>query len=120
MGLFDNAKKVDAGAISEEYARLFGPDEQAEHAYKLVRDVFIFTNRRLILINKQGITGKKAEYLSIPYKTITRFSVETAGTFDLDAELKLWTSGADPIKTEFNKAVDIYEVQALIARYVCC
>jgi len=80
--------------------------------------VFIFTNRRLILVDKQGITGKKVEYLSVPYKSIARFAVETAGTFDLDAELKLWTSGADPITKEFNRLVDIYEVQSLVARYV--
>ena len=120
MGMFDNARKVDVEGIGDQYDRLLGPDEQIEHAYQLVRDMFIFTNRRLILVDKQGITGKKVEYLSIPYKAITRFAVETAGTFDLDAELKLWTSGAEPITKEFNKAVDIYEVQSLLARYICC
>ena len=62
-------------------------------AYQLVRDVFIFTDRRLILVDKQGVTGRKVQYHSVPYKSITHFSVETAGTFDLDAELTIWISG---------------------------
>lgn len=121
MGLFDNASKVDVTAIAQEYAQILGPGESIEHAYKLVRDMFIFTNFRLILVDKQGMTGKKVEYLSIPYKSVIRFAVETAGTFDLDAELKLWTSGmVQPVSKQFNKAVNIYEVQALLAKYVCC
>jgi hypothetical protein len=120
-GLRGNASKVDAATAAEEYARLLGPGEHVEHAYKLVRDMLLFTDRRLILIDVQGMTGKKVEYLSLPYRSIVRFSVETAGTFDLDAELKVWTSGMDadaPIQQQFNKAVDIYEVQALLATYV--
>jgi hypothetical protein len=67
-------------------------------AYLLIRDTILFTDRRLILIDKQGITGKKTEYHSIPYRSITHFAVETAGTFDLDAELKIWVGQrrADP------------------------
>ena len=84
-------------------------------------DVLPATDRRLVLIDKQGMTGKKVEYNSIPYKSIIRFAVETAGTFDLDAELRIWTNdGTGPIETQFNKSVDIYELQALLAQYVCC
>lgn len=62
---------------------------------------------------------KKVEYLSIPYKSIVRFSVETAGTFDLDAELKIWLSGQDlPIEKTFNKSTNIYDVQRTLAEYV--
>lgn len=56
-----------------------------EHAYQLIRDYFVSTDKRFVLVDKQGITGSKIEYHSIPYKSITHFSVETAGTFDLDA-----------------------------------
>lgn len=81
--------------------------------------MFLFTNRRLLLIDKQGITGKKTEYHSIPYRSVTHFSVETAGTFDLDAELKIWLSGnPHPIARQFNRQVDIYELQAILAHYV--
>ncbi len=65
------------------------------------------------------MTGSKVEYHSIPYKSITHFSVETAGTFDLDAELKIWISStAAPIQKKFNKNLSIYEVQSVLASYV--
>ena len=73
-------------------------------AYQLIRDYFVFTDKRFVLVDKQGITGSKVEYHSIPYKSITHFSIETAGSFDLDAELKIWISGtAAPLQKQFNK-----------------
>jgi hypothetical protein len=81
--------------------------------------MFIFTNKRLILVDKQGLTGKKVEYHSIPYRNITHFSIETAGNFDLDAELKIWISGnALPLQKQFNKNLNIYELQSVLAEYV--
>jgi hypothetical protein len=80
----------------------------------------LFTNRRLILVDKQGITGSKVEYHSLPYRSITHFSVETAGHFDLDAELKIWVTGrAQPFSQNFRKGLSIYAVQAVLAGYVC-
>ncbi|PPT04994.1 hypothetical protein CKA32_005598 [Geitlerinema sp. FC II] len=71
------------------------------------------------MVDIQGLTGRKIEYLSIPYSKITRFSIETVGNFDLDAELKLWI-GSDPVPIEkkFNKKVDIYDLQYILATYV--
>ena len=70
-------------------------------------------------MDKQGLTGKKSEYHSIPYRNITHFSIETAGHFDLDAELKIWVSGqATPIEKQFNKSLNIYELQSVLAQYV--
>jgi hypothetical protein len=85
-----------------------------------MRDMFIFTNKRLILVDKQGITGNKTEYKSVSYKSITRFSIETAGTFDLDAELKIWVSSEiEPsIRKQFNKSVNVYDVQKVLANHV--
>ena len=49
---------------------------------------------------------------SIPYKSITHFSIETAGHFDLDAELKIWISGtALPIEKQLNNSISVYELQ---------
>ena len=123
MGLFDgmlgNASKIDASQIQSELARILAPGERVEHAYPLIRDYFVFTNKRLVLVDKQGLTGSKVAYHSIPYKSITHFSVETAGHFDLDAELKIWISStAEPIKKQFNRKLSIYEVQAVLAAYV--
>ena len=115
-----NASEVPATELQTEFARLLMKDECILYGYRLVRDVFIFTGRRLLLVDKQGLTGKNLEYLSIPYKSITRFSIETAGTFDLDAELKIWVAGSpDPVSQKFSKGVDVYKVQTLLAKAVC-
>lgn len=118
-GMLGNASKIDNARATSEYSRLLGQNEEIHAAYQLVRDAFLFTSRRLILVDKQGITGKKVEYHSILYKSISHFAVETAGNFDLDAELKIWISGnMTPIQKQFGKGVDIYEVQALLTHYV--
>ena len=118
-GLIGNASRIDPAAAAREYGRLLGQGEQVRAAYQLVRDAFLFTDRRLILVDKQGVTGRKIEYHTVPYRSITHFSVETAGTFDLDAELKIWLSGSNtPIAKQFGKGVDVYEVQALLSHYV--
>ena len=84
-GILGNASKVDPAKATTEYARLLGNGEVIHAAYQLVRDSFLFTNKRLILVDKQGITGKKVEYHSILYKSISHFAVETSGNFDLEA-----------------------------------
>ena len=123
MGLLDgvlgNAAKIDPATIQREFSQILAKGEIVEHAYQLIRDYFVFTDKRFVLVDKQGLTGKKTEYHSIPYKSITHFSVETAGTFDLDAELKIWISGmATPIQKQFNKKLNIFEVQSVLASYV--
>ena len=118
-GLIGNAEKMDVEQAQQDYGRLLGEGEQIRAAYLLIRDAFVFTNRRLLLVDKQGMTGKKIEYHSIPYRSITHFSVETAGNFDLDAELKIWLSGTpEPVQKQFGKGVDIYEVQAILTQFV--
>lgn len=94
-------------------------DENINFAYKLVRDLIIFTNARIMFVDKQGMTGKKAEYLSVPYKSITRFSIESAGRFDRDSDLKIWISGSyDPIVKKMKKGAEILlEVQKAVAYY---
>jgi len=123
MGLFDglmgNASEVNIDEVKKEYADILANNEQLERAYKLIRDIFLFTNKRLILVDKQGLTGKKTEYHSLPYRSITHFSIETAGNFDLDAELKIWISGSsEPIQKKFNKSLNIYQLQSVLAEYV--
>ncbi|WP_371196147.1 PH domain-containing protein [Glaciecola sp. SC05] len=105
MGLFDailgNASEVDVNEVAEELSPVLADNENVIQAYKMVRDLYVFTNKRLIFIDKQGLTGKKIDYLSVPYKSITTFNVQTAGRFDTDCELSIWMSGRDePIKVE--------------------
>ena len=118
-GLLGNASEIEPSKIEGDFAQVLARGEQIEGAYQLIRDLFIFTNKRLILVDRQGITGHKVEYHSLPYKSITHFSVETAGHFDLDAELKIWVSGSPmPIQKQFNKQLNIYRVQGVLAGYV--
>ncbi|KNF08297.1 hypothetical protein CLPU_8c00620 [Gottschalkia purinilytica] len=118
-GLMGNASEAKVEKVQSEYEDILSSSERVEKAYKLVRDMFIFTNKRLILVDKQGMTGKKVEYHSIPYRSITHFSIETAGHFDLDAELKIWLSGTEfPIEKQFNSQLNIYELQRVLAEYV--
>tara|TARA_X000000950_G_C13826296_1_gene624185 strand:+ start:1032 stop:1409 length:378 start_codon:yes stop_codon:yes gene_type:complete len=119
-GLLGNASVMDSKEVQKEYGKIFLKGEKVEAAFKIIRDLFIFTNKRLVLIDKQGLTGKKVEYLSIAYKSISKFSVETAGTFDLDAELKIWVSSEKlpSVSKKFNKSVDVYEVQKILADFV--
>lgn len=124
MGIF-SALMGNAGTVSQEdllkkYGQLLTDNEEIEMGFKLIRDTFIFTNKRLILVDVQGLTGSKTEYKSIAYKSITRFSVETAGTFDLDAELKIWVSSElnPSIVKQFNKSVNAYDVQKVLAHHV--
>lgn len=119
-GLMGNASETDVKELEKELSNVIGSNETIELAYKLVRDLIVFTDLRLIIVDKQGLTGKKVEYLSVPYKSISRFSIETAGHFDLDAELKIWISGAElpAISKQFKKDNSIYDVQKALASYV--
>jgi len=115
-GLLGNASSVDAGQINRQLAPILAANETVELAFQFVRDQFVFTNWRLILIDKHGLTGKKVEYLSIPYRSITRFAIETAGHFDLDAELKLWIAGdAQPLVKELRGGAHVAAIQKALA-----
>ena len=121
MGLFDgilgNATDIKHEEVKKELSAVLMPNENIDLAFKLVRDLIVFTDYRLIVVDKQGITGKKVDYKTFPYKSISRFSVETAGHFDLDAELKIWISGAvEPAQSlQFKKDKSITQIQQALA-----
>ncbi|ACS80336.1 PH domain-containing protein [Maridesulfovibrio salexigens] len=118
-GLMGNASEIDIDDVQEELSPILGDSEKVERAFKVIRDMYVFTSGRLILIDKQGLTGKKVEYLSIPYKSISNFSVETAGHFDMDSELKMWVSGRrEPISKELKKGSDVVGIQKLLANKI--
>jgi PH (Pleckstrin Homology) domain-containing protein len=105
--------------LHANYGSLLTDGESIEVGFQVIRDTFVFTNKRLLVVDVQGITGKKISYLSVPYGKIVKFSVETAGTLDLNAELKIWV-GSDPmpIHKKFNKNVNIYDLQKVLAGHV--
>lgn len=118
-GLLGRASEVDAEKVTDEFDQLLPDGEKIEKAYQVIRDMFLFTNKRLIVVDRQGVTGKKMEYRSIPYDSIRQFSVETAGMWDRDAELKLWVAGVnEPIEKTFNKKLNVYDLQKVLADYV--
>lgn len=123
MGIFTGVSKStgssEARKFSSDYGQLLVDGEIIEVGFVILRDTFLFTNKRLILVDIQGISGKQIEYFSIPYSNITKFSVQTGESFDLNAELKLWI-GSDtiPLEKRFNKDINIYEVQKVLASHV--
>ena len=119
MGILGNASKELLEAVQKEFGSLLIENEQLVAAYKLVRDLVIFTNKRLVLVDKQGMTGSKVEIMSIPYRRIVRIARENAGALDLDSELKLWVQGHDlPIVKSFRKGESISEVYQLLTRAI--
>lgn len=107
---------------SQGYRPCRGPlliaDEEIVASYKAMRDFVVFTNKRLIAVNVQGLTGKKRDFTSLPYSKVQAFSIETAGTFDLDAELDLWFSGLGKVRLEFRGDSNIRNLGQMIANYI--
>ncbi|MGT2755151.1 PH domain-containing protein [Streptococcus ovis] len=119
-GLLGNASQKDTDKVEEQLRDILIPGEQVELAFSLVRDLIVFTEKRLILVDKQGMTGKKSAYKSLPYRSISRFTVETSGHFDLDAELKIWISSAvEPAEIlQFKSDRNVVEIQQALAAAV--
>jgi len=93
-------------------------DEDIFSSFKGTRDMVLFTNRRVIAVNVQGLTGKKKDFTSLPYSKIQAFSFETAGTFDLDAEMELWFSGLGAVRFDFSSRFDVRQFSKFIGKYV--
>lgn len=120
---FENAsflklKPVDNKTYSELIVPMFVEGEQIIDTFQSIRDGVVFTNKRIIAINVQGITGKKKDFSSLPYSKIQAFSVETAGVLDLDSELELWFSGLGKVKFEFVAKANVSYICRLISGFV--
>lgn len=120
---FKNASYVKLKEVpNQEGQELVGDlliDEEGIFAsFRGMRDMVIFTNRRIISVNVQGITGKKRDFTSLPYSKVQAFSVESAGVFDLDAELDLWFSGLGQVRFEFNSKFDVRAFSKYLGHYI--
>ena len=103
-----NAVRITLDEAQREVGFFLLDNETVQLAFKMVRDMIIFTNLRLIFYDKQGLTGNKKEYHNIPYKSIIMFSAETASTFDRDADLKVWVSGKrGPFEKSLKKGKEV-------------
>lgn len=115
---FVKLSPVGKVALNQDIQAMLVDGEQVVQTYKAIRDVVIFTNKRIFAINVQGITGKKKDYTSLPYSKIQAFSVETAGTLDLDSELDLWFSGLGKVRFEFVTSADVAQICKFISSVV--
>ena len=110
--------------VTPEIQRFLHPSEQLQFCVKTFRDVAVFTDKRILIADRQGITGKKIEYFSVPYRSIVTYAIETAGTLDLDAEIKLVLSGGIVLELNFFKDKEnqmeelLFQVYDLITQYV--
>lgn len=116
-GFFARLKQVNPNEFGKIINDFLIDGEGVISAYKSIRDGVVFTNKRIIAINVQGLTGKKQDYTSIPYNKISTYSLETAGFFDLDAELELYLSGVGKIKFQFTESTDVKEICKAISFY---
>lgn len=116
-GSFIKLRK-DFKARDADVSALLIPGEQVLGSYTALRDYIVFTDKRVISVNVQGVTGKKKDYTSMPYSKISVFSVETSGVFDMDSELELYFSGVGKVKFEFSGVSDIVAIGQAISSYV--
>ena len=111
-------KEMDTKEGQKVVEKLLIPDENVMFSFSSMRDKLIFTNKRIISVNVQGITGAKTDYTSIPYSKIQVFSIETAGTFDLDAELDVTVSGLGTVRFELSAKTNIRELGQHMSKYI--
>lgn len=122
---FFKLKKVPNENAESLVGLLLVSDETIISTYKALRDQVVFTNKRIIAVNVQGLTGTKQDYTSMPYSKIQVYSVETAGMGEMlwnkytaDCELELYFSGVGMVKFEFKGESDIKEICKMISEYV--
>lgn len=118
---FKNGTVIKLKQVSNERSEvvegLLTQGEQVISTYQALRDKVIFTNKRIIAINSQGLIGKKKDFTSLPYSKINVFSVETAGFGIDDSELELYFSGLGKVEFDFKGKSDIKEIGRMISEY---
>ena len=115
---FAKLRPVNDDAFEKMVFPILISGEEIIRCFQSIRDGVVFTNKRIIAINVQGLTGKKKDFTSLPYSKIQAFSVETAGAIDLDSELDLWFSGIGHVRLEFTGASDVSYICKMISKRV--
>ena len=114
---YSRLKKVDNKAFGSVIDDFMVDGEEIIGTYQGMRDGVVFTNKRIIAINVQGVTGKKKDFTCIPYSKITTFSLESAGLFDFDSELEIYLSAVGKVKFEFTGSTDVKKICKIISTY---
>ncbi|MBB1274148.1 MULTISPECIES: PH domain-containing protein [Psychromonas] len=114
-GFFKLKQNTD---FADKVKDLLLDDEQIIDSYKTMRDGVVFTDKRIIAVNVQGITGSKKDFTSLPYKNIVAYSIETSGTFDLDSELEIYFSAVGKVRFEFTGQSSMLEISKIISQHL--
>jgi len=114
MGIL-NATTASANELGGKHGHALVEGEQVLVVFKTIRDWIAFTDWRVIYVDVQGLTGSKKQYLTVPYRAINAYAIESAGTFDLDAEIKIFLSGHNPIEFKIGRDSDVGGLQRLFA-----
>jgi len=117
-GIIFKLKPVNNDTYASVLLPVMVEGEQIEATFRAIRDGVVFTNKRIFAVNVQGVTGKKKDISSLPYSKIQAFSIETAGTIDLDSELEIWFSGLGKIRFEFVGTADVAAICKRISERV--
>ena len=116
---FFKLSPVEPDSVMPRVGPLLIDGEYIVAAFKTIRDSVIFTNKRVVTINVQGLTGKKTDYTSLPYSRLQAYSVETSGHFDRDSELDLFFgAGIGQIRFELKGGYDIVNLCKLISAHI--
>ena len=116
-GLFTKLKKVPNTSFGVMINDFLMDDEKIIASYQSTKDGIVFTTKRLIAINTQGMTGMKKDFTSIPYNKINSFSLSTAGTFDVDSQLEIHISTTEKIKLERTDTTIMKDICKIISTY---
>ena len=115
---FLNLKAINFNDIRKEVFELLANGENIVSAFKTVRDQVVFTDKRIFVINVQGVTGKKVAYFSYPYSKVQYFGIETAGLLDIDSELIVTFSNGTVLQFDFKSNVNIKQISQIISQYI--
>lgn len=115
-----NLKPIRAESVRNDVLGLLISGEEVVMAFQTVRDQLIFTNKRIIAVDVQGITGKRKSFSTMPYSKIQYFSIQTPGFAEMipDSELFIMFSNTFTAKFEFKGNVDIGKIGRMISEYV--
>ena len=110
--------RISLREVRPEVPTLMVSGENMVMAFQTVRDQVIFTDKRIFVVNVQGITGKKISYFSYPYSKVQYFGIETAGVLDIDSEIIFAFSNGARLQFDFKSKVDIHKISNMVSNYI--